>query len=127
MSAPASALASVIARTLAATGQDVTYRLFVSSVLNVQTGQVATTYWDVAVKALQEPVSVREIALSGSALQLGDVRVAFAYADLAPHLGHSPSGGLSTNDRIVVDGLTWRVIAWELAANGTFLRAVARK
>jgi hypothetical protein len=34
---------------------------------------------------------------------------------------------ISTSDRVLVDGVSYRVIAWELAASGTLLRVVGRR
>lgn len=123
---PARAIAATAGRVLAVSGVDVVYRLFVSSSLNVAAGTVAAVTVDITTKAIVEPVSVREILSGGSTLQVGDVRITLALSAVASALA-TPGRTVSVSDRVVVDGISYRLIAFDMAANGTLLRVVARR
>lgn len=122
---PSPALTAVVGAAVGIAGRAVTYKIFISSVFNPATGQTVITYADVVLNALVEPVSVHEIGMGGSLVQVGDLRVLFSYVPLAAAFV-AAGKNLSTSDRILIDGLSKRVIGWEIAAGGTLLRVLAR-
>jgi hypothetical protein len=68
---------------------------------------------------------VHEVGMSGSLVQVGDLRVVLSYAALTPALV-AAGKVLTTSDRVLIDGASKRVIGWELGAGGTLLRVLAR-
>jgi hypothetical protein len=122
---PSPALVAVVSAAAGIAGRPVTYKIFISSVFNPATGQTVVTYVDVVLNALVEPISVHEVGMSGSLVQVGDLRVVLSYAALTPALV-AAGKVLSTSDRVLIDGLSKRVIGWEIAAGGTLLRVLAR-
>ena len=105
-------------------GQSITYRLFISDVLNVVSGAHVKTYYDVPIlDASLNIVEVSEI-VSGSLIQVGDLRFEFPASWLDGKLRYAASKGLSTSDVIVAGG-TYRVIAW--VDQGDIVKVTVRK
>lgn len=109
----------------ATVGEPVTYRLFVSSRLNVPTGATAEVYRDVEIRdAIVQVVQAREIVVGGP-LQVGDERVEFASAWLEGQAPFAKARGLSTSDRVVTAAGSRRVVAWDDA--GPVTRVTVRR
>jgi hypothetical protein len=122
---PSPALTAVVGAAVGIAGRPMTYKIFISSVFNPATGQTVVTYVDVVLNALVEPISVHEVGMSGSLVQVGDLRILISYAHLTPALV-AAGKVLTTSDRVLIDGASKRVIGWEIAATGTLLRVLAR-
>lgn len=97
----------------------VTYRDFVSRALTPATGAYTETYSDLAIRAVRNVLSQRELALAEGLYQAGDVRFLFARSDLTI----TPA----REDRIVHGGVTYEPRTWDTDPVGAFWNVVARR
>lgn len=128
------ALQDLVAATLGAVaesfpGPEITYRLFVAAAFVPSAGSQVVSYHDVVIRGVsKDGVDVEDLAAGTPGLvQVGDLRYVFRAGLLADHLRYAKSGGMSTTDLIVDDGVAHNVIAFSTEGNGTMLVVIARR
>lgn len=97
----------------------ITYREFVASTLNVQSGIHTPSMNNVSTTAFAKDVTIEEVNRSGGTLQVGDRRYLVDQADL--------SRDPKTQDRIVEGTTIRKVVEWKANLLRQFYEITARR